>query len=84
MYAYPASQRICWHTTFCQQVRGFDGIPYFVLGKKVLTVEMEKTKESVETKEKRNETAGMVYSVIINHNKIAQKRFIFFFWGGGG
>ena len=44
MYVYPASQRICWHTTFCQQVRGFGGIPYFVLGqKKFLTVEMEKT-----------------------------------------
>ena len=38
----------------------------------------------METKEKRNETAGIVYSVIINHDKIAQKRFNFFFFFGGG
>ena len=32
-------------------------------------------------KEKRNETAGMPYSVINNHNKIAQKCFNFFLGG---
>ena len=76
--------RGCWHTTFCQQVRGFGGIPNFVLGqKKFWLSKWKRQKESVETKEKRNETACMVYSVIINHNKIAQKCFNFFFGGGG-
>ena len=38
----------------------------------------------MEMKEKRNETAGIGYSVIINLDKIAQRCFNFFFWGGGG
>ena len=70
--------------TFIQQVRGFGGIPHFVLGQKNFWLsKWKRQKESVETKEKRNETACMVYSVIINHNKIAQKCFNFFFGGGG-
>ena len=38
----------------------------------------------MEMKEKRNETAGIGYSVIINLDKIAQRCFNFFFWGGRG
>ena len=44
MYVYPASQRICWHTTFCQQVGRIWWHTKFCFGaKKFLTIEMEKT-----------------------------------------
>lgn len=58
----------------------FDGIPYFVLGQKIFDIEMEKTGRKLETKKKRNETAGIFYSVISNHNKFPK----FFLVGGGG
>ena len=66
---------------FIQQVRGYVGIPHFVSTQVRGYVGIPHF--SVETKENRNETACMVYSVIINHNKMAQKCFNFFFWGGG-
>ena len=44
--------------TFIQQVRGYVGIPNFVLGQKNFWLsKWKRQKESVETKEKRNETA---------------------------
>lgn len=62
----------------------FDGIPYFVLGQKIWVSKWRRQEESLETKEKRKETAGMVYSVIINHDKIFQKCFNFFLGGEEG
>ena len=61
----------------------FDGIPYFVLGQKIFECRNgEDKKKAWKQKETRKETAGMVYSVIINHDKIFQKCFNFVFGGG--
>lgn len=63
---------IWWHTIFCFGAKNF------------WVSKWRRQEESLETKEKRKETAGMVYSVIINHDKIFQKCFNFFLGGEEG